>query len=279
MGRLRVLVGSLSLTIMLSACSIMQPIQQDQPLLLSKDQGVAAILMDALDPVTDVFLKPEDGGSTLDIPAVPIGMTLYIFQTQAGKYCLQQFYFGTIRFFGLPGKMTCFDVHAGQLGYSGNLAPRIINGKPVIEQTYNLNAFRALLKQQYPRIAQQFLSPPAAPLPVATPESANEPGGPGKIQKTRCNPHEQVCAWSEQVKSSSSQAIFLRNNTDWTVKINEFELYDCINIKQKCILTPSHIILKPHEAKQVLIVDPAESNGAYTYRYRYEYGFMLPGQH
>lgn len=275
----RVVIG-LAGAAVLAGCSV-HPIQQDQPLVLGKDEGLAAVEFVTLDPLSEVFIRPAgNGGKSLEISAVPAGQNLYLFQVPAGHYCFQQFHYGSILFFGSGASLACFIVPAGQLGYSGNLSPLVTNGQVLVHQDYDFESFRKLLKQKYPRIAAQFRPTPmpaqAAPDQIqvqAAPEPATE-----QQPKPQCDNLKQVCSWAENVANSRSQSLFIKNNSKWPIRIVTFQLYDCINVKQPCTTRQVDIKLAAHTTKKVLVVDPADPDGAYTYQFRYEYGFDVYGQ-
>lgn len=266
MGTLRIAIWST--VAVWAGCSNIQPLQQGEPPRLGKGEGLAAVMMDTADPLSEVFIRPAGGnGTALEIPSIPVGQNVYLFKAPAGNYCFQQFHYGDILFFGRGADLDCFNVPAGELGYSGDLAPRVVNGQVIIHQNYDFDAFQRLLKKQYPQIAAQFLRP--APPPA--------PGMPAPAQPARCEATQQVCAWTQTVAGSRSQTIFLENNTLWPIRIRVFQLYDCRNLRQACTTKRVNIRLRPHASAKVLTVDPANPLGAYAYQFRYEYGFDLPG--
>ncbi|MBU6422165.1 MAG: hypothetical protein KGL98_10000 [Gammaproteobacteria bacterium] len=273
-------ISGLIVVVLLTACSNVQPIQQDQPILLAKGNGLAAVVMNTEDPLTEVFVKPAaSGGTTMEIPSVPVGRTIYLFEVKAGNYCLQQFHFGQIEFFGQGADVECFVVPEGQLGYSGDLMPRVNNRQVFIHQDYDFESFRALLHRDYPKVAAQFA--PQAPSASTTVEPSAQtpvPGLPVKAEKPRCN--LQTCMWFEDVTGGQSQAIYIQNKTQRTIRITTLQLYDCVNIKQTCSTTKVNIRLPAHTSRQVLVVDPADPAGAYAYYVRYLYVFDLSaGKH
>src|SRR5690242_17735086 len=126
----------------LASCGI-QPIEQDQPIILAAGQGLAALEFDAADPVTQVEFQSAEGNK-LAINTVPVGVNLYMFQVPAGSYCFTNFQFGRWHFFWKDKQEgNCFAVKAGELGYSGVLAPRVVNGEVQVGQDLDLAAFRA----------------------------------------------------------------------------------------------------------------------------------------
>ena len=148
-----------TLFLALTACSV-APIQQDQPVRLSQGQGLAAVMLDTLDPLSQVNIDPSaPGGANFSISAVPIGKNIYLFAVPAGHYCFTSYRYGRWEMYGKGGELGCFDVPAGGLGYSGTLAPRVENGKVVTHQVMDPAGFRALLTALYPAIARQFPAP------------------------------------------------------------------------------------------------------------------------
>jgi len=142
---------------LLSACA-MAPLPQDQSVTLYPDQGLAAVMIDTLDPLSQVTF--QGGGAKLVVAAVPPGIGLYLFPTRAGRYCLTHFHFASFDFAAQSGMQQCFQVTAGALSYSGTLAPRVEDGKPVTRRVQDPQGFRVLLEQQYPSVARQFPAPP-----------------------------------------------------------------------------------------------------------------------
>ena len=139
---------------LLAACSL-APLQRDESVTLQADQGLAAVMIDTLDPLTQVTFEQQGGGAKLIVAAVPPGIGLYLFPTRVGRYCMTRFHFANFDFTGQPGALECFMVTAGKLSYSGTLAPRVENGKPVTQQVMDLPGFRVLLGQRYPVVTQE----------------------------------------------------------------------------------------------------------------------------
>ncbi|HEY3644910.1 MAG TPA: hypothetical protein VGM16_06175, partial [Gammaproteobacteria bacterium] len=91
--------------------------------------------------------------------AVPPGIGLYLFPTRAGRYCMTGFHYANFDFSAESGVRQCFEVRAGKLSYSGTLAPRVEDGKPVTRQVQDPQGFRVLLEERYPILAKQFPAP------------------------------------------------------------------------------------------------------------------------
>ena len=143
----------------LAACSSL-PLMQDGPVQLGPGEGLAAVTFDTLDALTHVSLMPREGGRKLQITTVPAGRTIYLFVVPEGEYCFTRFQFANWGFTARQGgDLACFKVQAGQLAYSGTLAPRVEGKNIVNHQVQDMPGFRILLQQQYPQVAQQFPAP------------------------------------------------------------------------------------------------------------------------
>jgi hypothetical protein len=152
--------GGLILTGVLCACAV-SPLPMDQMVTLAPGQGLAAVMIDTLDPLSQVTFQQPGGGKLL-VAAVPKGINIYLFPTHAGRYCMTGFQFASFDFSARAGARECFQVTAGQLSYSGTLAPRVEEGRPVTHQVMDQQGFRVLLDERYPSVARQFPAPPAA---------------------------------------------------------------------------------------------------------------------
>lgn len=260
--------------IALAGCSSVAPIQQDQPLLLAAGDGIAVVQFDTLDALSQIqIVSPESGGKTLTIPSTPVGKSTYVFEVPAGRYCLVRFWFGNYLLSHENGYVGCFDVPAGQVGFSGIYSPRALNGQVVAGQDLDVTDAKVQLRQSYPHIAAQFLQPEPAPLPAvatqAPPAStvaapANVPPPAGK---------DLFSTWIVHDDRANTDTIYVRNNTKWAMAITTFEFYDCANIKQPCTTTHPNFKLKPHETKIYTQVQPNDLQGAYSFHYRFAYGF------
>ncbi|MFI5268220.1 MAG: hypothetical protein ACHQ7M_12670 [Chloroflexota bacterium] len=149
-----------ALSLLLAACSSLTPLPRDQAVHLASGQGLAALMIDTLDPLTDVEVASRSGGPKLRVAAVPVGISIYLFQVPAGTYCMTRFKYGTMSLSGASGVLGCFAVRAGDISYSGTLAPRVEEGKPITHQVQDPEGFRILLTQQYPQVAREFAPGP-----------------------------------------------------------------------------------------------------------------------
>lgn len=160
-SRLAPLGGVLCLAALLGGCASRAPLAHDGPVQLAAGQALAAVVIDTLDPLTDVEVESRSGGPRLTVASVPVGRDVYLFAVPAGTYCMTRFKYGNLSLAGPNGMQGCFAVHAGQLNYSGTFAPRVEDGKPVTRQVQDPQGFRILLEQQYPIVAREFPAPPA----------------------------------------------------------------------------------------------------------------------
>ena len=157
-GYTRLLLGTLML---LAAGCGLAPIQQDQRIHLQPGQGLMAVVMDTLDPITQVIIGPkEKSGAKIDISSVPAGLNIYLYSVPAGDYCFVAFEYANWHFTSDPRHPLCFQVKVGELGYSGSLAPRVEGGRVYSHQDMDLEGFRTLMAERYPIIAKQFPPPP-----------------------------------------------------------------------------------------------------------------------
>ena len=147
-------------SLLLTACAGLAPLPHDEPVQLASNRGLAALVIDTLDPLTDVEVQPRSGGRKLLVASVPVGRDVYLFPVPAGVYCVVRFKYGNLSLAGSNGMLGCFTVRAGQLSYSGTFAPRVEDGRPVTHQVQDPQGFRILLQQQYPQVAKQFPAPP-----------------------------------------------------------------------------------------------------------------------
>ncbi|HEX2668280.1 MAG TPA: hypothetical protein VHP13_07890 [Gammaproteobacteria bacterium] len=154
-------VKAAGLGLALTACSV-APIQEDGPVRLVPGQGLAAVTFDTLDSLSEVLIDGHDG-KRLHIPSVPVGRNIYLFAVPAGEYCFVRFQYAHIAFVGKRGHLACFDVYAGELSYSGTLAPRTEGDEIVNRQVQDPAGFRTLLAQQYPQVSAEFPPQPDQP--------------------------------------------------------------------------------------------------------------------
>lgn len=139
----------------LAGCGL-DPVQPDQAITLQSDQGIAAVVIDSLDPLNAIYIKSADNDSapTIEIQHVDVGIHLFVFVVPPGSYCVTRYSYGNYYITqNDPKHGVCFYVIAGKIAYSGNLAPRGYNGKVYVDQNYEWSAFQKMLRDQYPKLA------------------------------------------------------------------------------------------------------------------------------
>lgn len=147
--------------LLLAGCGVagLPPIGKGQSPALGPNQGIAAVVVDSLDPLNQIALDPTEGdGPGMDIPTAPAGVHMYIFVMPVGHYCLTSFWFGSTRLHQNDQKHgICFDVLADKIAYSGNIAPRAYGpGDLRTNQNYDWKGFEAALKADYPDLAAKY---------------------------------------------------------------------------------------------------------------------------
>ena len=237
------------------------PISPGQSVQLQPGEGIVALLMDTYDPLTQIRLaSPDDKNPILGLPSMPAGRTLALFTAPAGIYCLKQFSSGRYRFGSQTLDVGCFHVVAGHIAYSGNMVPKpdpaIGSDGAVTDQQYQPTVFLSLLKQQYPQVMLAY--------PTAGPSPASEGGAQNDI-------NQEVATWSVESADHKSFDVFFRNNTNWDLALDSFEMTVCTNIKQKCGPQTVSMPLAPNTTVKFMTVEQADVQQAYEFNYRYNY--------
>jgi hypothetical protein len=80
---------------------------------------------------------------------------------------------------------------------------------------------------------------------------------------------ERVSAWTEA--DGRGFRVYLRNNTDASIRITQFELYDCENADHACQPYDPQLVLGPGQSVEVVTVRPALANYEFSFRYRYSW--------
>ncbi|HEX2667191.1 MAG TPA: hypothetical protein VHP13_02355 [Gammaproteobacteria bacterium] len=249
----------------LAACSIVPvtPIQPGASAHLQPNEGIAAVVMDTLDPVSQIHLIPIDGnGKGLNLPSMPAGKSLALFQVPAGTYCLQEFQFGRWHFFARSGvRLGCFQVPEGRIAYSGNLQPRAgDDDNAYVRQEYSPRQFLATLQSQYPSLAAAY--PTAGPDPVADDE------------KDLNDIDQEMASWVTTTDGGKTQLIYFRNNTNWPLKLSEFNFENCVNIKPSCAPAKPDLLVAPRTTVMYLKVEPADPKRYYNFQFHYRYEYV-----
>lgn len=271
----RIFILGLIGAVALAGCSSVASIQQDQPLILKAGDGIAMVQFDTLDHLTQVQLvSAQSRGNTIDIPNVPVGMSTFLFEAPAGRYCLQRFSFGNYLISHKGEYVNCFVVPAGEVGFSGIYSLRAQNGMVAAGQNLDVANAQMELKRDYPRIAAQFLRPEPELAPTTETTKAPAQTAPAATSTTPPPPGKDLMSsWTEHDKQGQADTIYLRNNTKWTLDITVFELYDCANIKQACKPMHPKFKLAPHQTKPFMKVQPDNPYAAYSFHYRLRYDF------
>ncbi|HET6655634.1 MAG TPA: hypothetical protein VFH57_05250, partial [Gammaproteobacteria bacterium] len=200
--------------LLLAGCARLGPLQRDQTLHLSADEGIAAIVIDSSQPLSRFWLHSTNHfDHPLEIQSVPSGTSLYLFKVTAGRYCVHGFMYGKMTY-KANGSYVCFSVPAGQIGYSGVLMPlfgywhRFGLPKFDIHVIDNIQLFRQLLKQDYPKVAAQFLS---GFVPSDTQQTKPKAARDVRTKRS-CDTSRSTCWWTETVRSGGD-AIVIQNNS------------------------------------------------------------------
>ncbi len=146
---------------LLAGCGT-NPVTPDQDVTLQPGYGIAAVVFDTLDVLNSVTIKsPDRNGTELAVGFVDKGVHLNVYAVPAGTYCLVKFH---TAFYKItqddPTHGVCFDVVAGKVAYSGNLAPRARGQTLWTYQNYDWPAFEKMFKEQYPKLASYPLVTP-----------------------------------------------------------------------------------------------------------------------
>ena len=140
-------------TLLLAGCGT-DPVQPDQDVSLQPGYGIAAVVFDNLDTLTAITIKsPDPKGGEVDISYADKGVHMFVYALPAGSYCLTHFNTSFYRF--TQDDLThgiCFDVVAGKVAYSGNLAPRAVGHATRTYQNYYWSVFEKSFKDQYPKL-------------------------------------------------------------------------------------------------------------------------------
>lgn len=250
--RLLIVIGSL---IALAGCAS-AGLQQDGPIQLGPDQGLAGIVINAPTRITQIsFVAKDPGGNKFEVPDTQGGWTLYLIPVKAGRYCLQHFRLSRI-IFDSDQDLGCFTVQPGHITYSGDMVPSILPDKAVTDHQFNPTFFTDALHKQFPILSGTY------PLAASTPPPAGANATPDD---------REMSTWTQDVPGTGSQAVYVKNNTSWSIKITDFNLTACMNIKQACVKTPMDIVMAPFETKQIMNIEPANRDEAYSYQYDYDY--------
>lgn len=265
-------VLSLSLVATIAGCAgvvAQPPIAPGQSVQLQPGEGIAALLMDTQDPVTQVRLQsPDDRNPTLDLPSMSAGRQLALFAVPAGVYCLKQFNYGRYQFHSQKLELGCFQVAPGRISYSGTIVPSasvdpaVAHDEALISQEFEPQVFLDLLKRQYPQLMAAY--------PTAGPAPASEDGAQDDVSR-------EMAAWSVEAEDHHSFDVYVRNNTNWDLTLDYFEISTCINIKQPCGKQAVNVPVAPNTTVKFTTLEQADPQQAYRFEYYYNYDRMDMG--
>jgi hypothetical protein len=251
---MRNIVVAVLLITLYSCASTPQP--QPRDIVLQPGQGIAAILFSSQGRVTQIsFAAMDPGGKGFEVADSPGDRALYLVPVPAGRYCLQRFFFGNRHYQSEHG-LACFTVLVGHISYSGDIVPSFEPGQGNIDRQFFPAAFLEMLHQQYPEAASTY--PLAAPAAV-----------PAGVKPT--SDAYLLSTWVQPVPGSMAQAIYMRNNAAWEVKLADLDLSECANVKQACGKSQPGLVLKPFESREVLRIESADGVAAPDFQYTFDY--------
>lgn len=237
-----------------------QPVTVDEMPALQPDEGIAAVVMNAPDPIWQISFAPRfSGGKSFEVPDTRGGPSLYLVPVKAGRYCLDRFRYEHTRVQSRED-LGCFTVIAGHLTYGGEIVPEIQDRNSAsnivyTDQRYEMQRFQEMLRAQFPRTAAAYpLAAPAAP-PAGTQPPSNE---------------DEVALW-ERDNADHTATLFAQNNAAWPVRLVHFELYNCVNVKQPCDRQTLNLQLAPFETRELVTLSAADPTEGYQYRYSWDF--------
>ena len=228
----------------------------DKPVQLQPGQGIAAIVLDAPNRITQIkYVAKDPGGSSFEVPDTQGGPSLYLVPVRAGRYCLQHFrYWRTI--FESVQDLGCFTAVAGKITYAGTIVPSPSLSGAQTDQQFNPEEFDSMLHQKYSVIVGMYPVTAAPPLPA----------GVNATSQT-----DVLSTWVQNITGSVAQGIYVQNNSSWTLEVTDFNLTDCVNTKPACGSRQLNVNIGPFSRKQLMVVEPADAHAAYSYQYSYHY--------
>lgn len=250
------IIGTLTLALVVgvAGCATTHELT-DTPVTLQPHQGIAAVVLNAPNRITQItFTAKDPGGSDFEVPDTQGGPSLYLVPVVAGRYCLKHFRYWRAVFNSVQD-LGCFTVIAAHITYTGDLVPSQELSGAILDQQYNPDGFLTMLHQQYPVIAKLY--------PIAA-----APAPPASVNATSAI--YPISTWVTDLAGRNAQAIFVQNNTSWSQKIVSFRLFRCVNVKQVCGTRQMDVVVGPFARKELTVIEPA-GEGAYQYQYDYQY--------
>ncbi|HEX5340236.1 MAG TPA: hypothetical protein VFX47_05100 [Gammaproteobacteria bacterium] len=243
------------LAVMLTGCASTTELA-DKPIQLQSNQGIAAIMLNAPHRITQITYAAKAHGATgFEVPDTQGGPALYLVPVQAGRYCLKHFRYWRVVFKSTQ-ELGCLTVVAGHITYGGEIVPSIGPDHAITDQQFNLAAFTGMLHKQYPVLAGMYPLASAPPPPAGVDATA---------------PTERTSTWTQVLPGGQNQAVYVQNNTSWTIELTDLNLIVCRNIAASCGPHSLNMMIGPFARKQVMLITPADGTLAYSYRYDFSY--------
>jgi hypothetical protein len=145
---------------------------------LAVGDGLMAVGFDKGDsPIHWALLTVTHGHGSVRVTNVAKGLSMYLYEVKAGRYCLDEYSAGSSTFRAKSGDgVLCATVRAGHLTYFGHLSPAqkvssvsFSDGRVQMKyagdifQTYQFELFYEELKQDYPAIFDRYAAEIEAP--------------------------------------------------------------------------------------------------------------------
>ncbi|MGE5625071.1 MAG: hypothetical protein ACM3ZT_05935 [Bacillota bacterium] len=144
-----------ALTVLLTGCGV-DMVKPDQAVKLQPGQGIAAVVIDTLDPLDSITIDSPDNSHAPSIvmESVQKGISLFVYKVPTGKYCVVSIHYGVWRITQKdPGNGACFEVTEGKVSYSGNIGPRVYGTEVRTAQAFDWKSFQEMLTHWYPNLS------------------------------------------------------------------------------------------------------------------------------
>lgn len=145
---------------------------------LAAGDGLMAVGFDKDDsPIHWALISSAGSHSSVRVTNVAQGLSMYLYEVKAGKYCLDEYSAGGSTFRAKSGDgVLCATVRPGHLTYFGHLSPArkagpvsFSNGRVQMKytgdifQTYQFELFYEELRQAYPAVFDRYAAEIEAP--------------------------------------------------------------------------------------------------------------------
>lgn len=228
----------------------------DKPVQLQPDQGIAAIMLDAPHRITQItYVAKDKHGTDFEVPDTRGGPALYLVPATAGRYCLKHFRYWRVVFRSTED-LGCLTVVAGHITFGGVIVPSIQPEQAITDQQFKPDAFATLLHQQYPVLAGLY------PL-------ASAPQPPAGVDATP--PTSRLSTWTQEVPGKQAQAIYVQNNTSWSIELTDLDIVLCSNTNVSCGEHTLNVVLKPFSRREIMTISANDASKDFSYRYDFSY--------